>query len=124
VYLDGDLIFENVEIDEREGVYGILLNGSGEEAKCEGRNIWVFQAPRFEPGVCKILATNTVNKRSGPGTNNAQMGKLDAGKTARAVGQAEASSGATWWKLDDDSWVREDIVTAQGDCHSLPVVDS
>ena len=32
--------------------------------------------------------------------------------------------GFTWWKLVDDTWVRNDVVNAVGDCLNVPEIDS
>ena len=120
VYLDGELVADGIEMRERAGTYGIALTGRGVGASCTGNNIWVYQAPNVTPGLCEATTGNTVNKRSGPGTSNAQAGQFQAGTIQEVVGQASDGS-FTWWLLDDDTWVREDVVSIQGDCASIPV---
>ena len=119
VYLNGELIIENFEIENRAGTYGISLLGRGPSAQCVGNNIWVYQAPAFNPGVCEVSAASTVNKRSGPGTNFDRAGQLGAGVVEMAVGQG-SDGDFIWWQLEDDTWVREDVVRAVGDCRNLP----
>lgn len=123
VYLNGELIISDFEIENRSGAYGIALRGQAPGARCEGNNIWVYQAPFVEPGVCEINATSNVNRRSGPGTNFNQAGQLSAGTILLATGQAESSDGFTWWQLEDDTWVRDDVVNASGDCANIPGID-
>lgn len=43
VYIDGELAIAEFEVDVRSGSYGISLIGKGANAKCEGRNIWVYE---------------------------------------------------------------------------------
>jgi uncharacterized protein YraI len=74
--------------------------------------------------VCKISAGSTVNKRSGPGTNFDRAGQLAAGTVLEAVGKNDPGDGFTWWKLVDDTWVRNDVVNAVGDCLNVPEIDS
>ncbi len=119
VYLNGELIIENFEIENRSGTYGISLLGRGPSAQCVGNNIWVYQAPAVNPGVCEVSATSTVNKRGGPGTNFDRAGQLGAGVVEIAIGQG-SDGDFTWWQLEDDTWVREDVVRAVGDCRNLP----
>lgn len=122
VYVNGELFIEDEEVDERSGSYGIALLGQAAGARCEGRNIWVYQAPSFQKGVCEISSSGAVNKRSGPGTNFDRAGQLAGGTVTQAV--ARGSDGSfTWWKLEDDSWVRDDVVSASGDCLTLPTED-
>ncbi len=119
VYVDGELFIEDSEITERSGSFGIALIGEGPGARCEGNNIWVYQVPTFEEGVCEISTGSNVNKRSGPGTNFDRAGQLAAGQVVEAIAQGSDGS-FTWWQLDDESWVREDVVNEAGDCVNLP----
>ena len=34
------------------------------------------------------------------------------------------ADGFLWWHLDDDAWVRSDVVEAKGGCAGVPVVES
>lgn len=71
---------------------------------------------------CSITAPQTANLRSGPGTSFAKAGSLNAGQSASIVGQAQSSDGKTWYQTADKTWVRSDLVTAVGDCASVPTV--
>jgi hypothetical protein len=119
VYINGELFIEDTEVIERAGSYGISLFGRGPGARCEGRNIWVYQVPTFEKGVCDVSTGSTVNKRSGPGTTFDRAGQLQAGSVVQAIGQGSDGS-FTWWQLEDETWVREDVVNISGDCFNLP----
>jgi hypothetical protein len=120
IYVDGELALADQPIEERNGTYGIALRGRGPNARCEGTNIWVYEAPAFQPGVCEVSASGTVNLRSGPGTNFDRAGTLGAGESFEVVGQAAGTDGFTWYELENDAWVREDIISLQGDCGSIP----
>ncbi len=119
VYTNGELFIEDAEVEERSGSYGISLFGRGPGARCEGRNIWVYSVPTFEEGVCDVSTGSTVNKRSGPGTNFDRAGQLQAGSVVQAIAQGNDGS-FTWWQLEDETWVREDVVSISGDCFNLP----
>ncbi len=123
VYIDGNLTMREKPLTERSGTYGIGLIGRGPDALCEGLDIWAYEAPSFRPGVCEISAGSAVNKRSGPGTNFDLAGQLVPGTPARAHAQTMADDGFVWWQLDDDSWVRSNIVNAAGDCKDVPTSD-
>jgi hypothetical protein len=45
VFVDGELVFDNVEIEERDGTWGVGLTGKAPGAKCEARDIWVVEVP-------------------------------------------------------------------------------
>jgi uncharacterized protein YgiM (DUF1202 family) len=66
--------------------------------------------------------SQTVNLRSGPGTNFAVAGSLRPGETAAIDGQAAGGTGAIWYHLASGSWVRSDVVTTSGSCASLPMM--
>ncbi len=77
------------------------------------------------PSGCTVTAGNqTINLRGGAGTNFNAVGALEPSQTADAVGQAQGADGFTWFTLSDGSWVRSDVVLADGACDSLPVVGS
>ncbi|MCU0513793.1 MAG: hypothetical protein MUE40_14640 [Anaerolineae bacterium] len=121
IYLNGEQITDGTErIEARSGSYGVALIGKGRDSRCEARNLWVYQSPYLEEGVCQITAPRTANKRSGPGTSFGQAGQLRAGASLTAVAFAVDAGGRRWWKLEDETWVREDVVTAAGDCDDLP----
>jgi hypothetical protein len=125
VYFDGQPVLQDLEIQERAGTYGIALLGRGNNARCEGRDLWAWQVDDVVSfgDQCGARASNTVNLRSGPGTDYDKAGTLEAGRTALIVGQATGSDGSVWWKLDSGNWVRSDVVTAGGNCSDVPVVE-
>lgn len=45
VFIDGRQVIANQPITESAGSFGIALRGRGAGARCEGRNIWVYQLP-------------------------------------------------------------------------------
>jgi hypothetical protein len=124
LFVDGELVIQDFEVVKRSGTYGIALLGKGADAKCEGRNIWAYQIPVSTTGECTVNSSKSVNKRSGPGTSFDNAGQLQAGSDGVVIGQAKGSDGLTWWQLDDETWVREDVVTEVGDCTSIPVVEA
>ncbi len=79
-----------------------------------------FQELRFAPDFampCSVSSSAVVNRRAGPGTENALAGQLNAYRTVRTIGQR-----GDWWKLADESWVRSDLVTENGACEDLPAL--
>ncbi len=79
-------------------------------------------APTNAPVVCSVSASSTANLRSGPGTSFAKAGTLAAGTSASVTGRAAGSDGKVWYQLDGGSYVRSDLVVADGDCASVPTV--
>lgn len=77
-------------------------------------------------GDCTVTPSGnqTVNLRSGPGTSFASVGTLRPGESAAVDGQAAGSTGAMWYHLTSDSWVRSDVVTASAGCASMPMMDT
>lgn len=124
VFVNGELVFDDIEIEDRSGYFGIALRGQGAGSRCEGSNIWVYDAPAFREGVCEVSSGSNVNKRSGPSTSTDRAGTIAAGQFERVVGQTTGTDGFTWWQLADRAWVREDVVTESGDCGRIPQVDA
>jgi len=122
VYIDGNLEITNFTIGERSGTYGISLSGRGPKARCDGRNLWAFAVPSVQPGQCAVSSTKVANKRSGPGTTFDAAGQLAAGDEVVVSGQAKGADGKNWWQLEDETWVRSDLVTAVGDCANVPII--
>lgn len=122
VYVDGQLVLDGFLAADRAGTYGIALRSVERGARCEGNNVWVYQTPTFTPGLCQAVTLDTVNLRAGPGTGFDRTGQLAAGTTLELRGTSTDGEGFRWWQVEDGNWVREDVVHAQGDCASLPVM--
>lgn len=120
IYVNGELTFDNIRIQARSGSFGISLIGRDANSRCIGRNIWAYDAPIFIVGFCEVASGGTVNKRSGPGTNFDRAGTLANGERLEVNAQAEDASGFTWYELEDNSWVREDVISLLGDCGNIP----
>lgn len=73
-------------------------------------------------GGCTISSTRGVNRRAGAGTTFEALGQFGAGQSVVGIGQANGADGFVWWQLEDGSFVRSDVVTAEGNCEDLPVV--
>ncbi len=122
LYVDGQLMFEDVPVEARSGVYGFGLTAASPAASCLGQTLWAYAVPVVTPGVCEASAARPINQRSGPGVGYAPLGQLTPGVVQRVVGQATDAAGYQWWMLGNGSWVREDVIVEVGDCRSLPVV--
>lgn len=72
---------------------------------------------------CMVGSAQGANLRSGPGTEFNRLQALGAGVPADVVGYAVGSDNFKWWKLSDDSWVREDVVQEEGYCDTVPEVE-
>ena len=77
-----------------------------------------------DPMYCTVSSRQTINQRSGPGTNFAQVGSLAAGASTLVLEQTTGADGFVWWYLADDAWVRSDLVTTYGNCEAIPQAES
>lgn len=129
VYVDGQLAIANFAVVDRSGTFGLALVGSDKNTSCDGRNIWAYEVSgsgggnnSSASGDCTVSSDRNVNKRTGPGTNFDNAGQLQAGDDASVIGQAVGTDGQTWWQLEDENWVREDVVEESGDCEGVPII--
>ena len=121
-YVDGVLAFDHAPVEARPGFYGVGLIGEGPNTLCVGRDVWAYALPSSSGVLCEAASTQAVNRRAGPGTNFASMGQLIPGNNMEVIGQAPDPGGIRWWQLEDESWVREDVVTVLGACGAVPAV--
>jgi hypothetical protein len=120
VYMDGRLIGKNLPVENRSGTFAITLFGEGTQSRCDARDIWVYEVPYIEPGACEITAISNARKRTGPGTGFSQSGLLVQGASQAASVYSLDGNGTRWWQLDDETWVRDDLVNAAGECSNIP----
>lgn len=71
---------------------------------------------------CVVSASNTVNLRSGAGTDSDTIRQMESGETALVSGKYEADDGYLWWHLKEGAWVRSDVVQAAGACNLVPPI--
>jgi hypothetical protein len=127
-YLNGELLATEIPVAERDGSFGVLLRGDGSDSRCEVNNTWAYEIPMTTAsrgsGVCEATAGGDINKREGPGTNFDRAGQLRGGRSTEVIAQSEEDrDGLLWYQLDDETWVREDLVDLSGDCEDLPIED-
>ena len=70
---------------------------------------------------CQITVSYEINARRGPGTDYPSLQKLQPG-LFEGVQQATDVYDYIWYQLEDESWVRQDVVTAEEACSNLPVL--
>jgi len=69
-------------------------------------------------------ALPNINLRTGPSTEFGIAGAAASSETLVAVAKANGSDGFVWFNLEDDSWVRADVVNAPAECDALAVIDA
>ena len=120
LFIDGEPVFRANDIEQREGLYAIHLDSGSTNTRCEVRLVRAYELPdTFVPGLCELESPGVVNRRAGAGTEFNSTGQLVEGELARIIGQTNGTDGFLWWQLEDESWVRDDVVNAQGDCREL-----
>lgn len=125
VFVNGELIFDQVEVDERGGGYALGMSGNESATRCETQDVWVYAAPPAEPDTCYTTVTRTARLREGPGTNFNQVGTQARGDFFEIIGFIEvAEDGFPWLELEGGGWVRGDLVSVIGTCESLPTSGS
>lgn len=105
---------------EFQGVVGWTAEGDSEDYWLEP--LQDDNSEEIEDDECVAIAEGLVNQRTGPGTSYDAVDQLNAGDVRVVIGQAVSTSDFVWWKLEDDTWVREDTVIIDGICSSVPEV--
>jgi hypothetical protein len=82
--------------------------------------VWAYEIPGSGSGVCEATSSGDINKREGPGTDFGRAGQLRGGRPAEVIAFAEGDDDFIWYQLEDETWVREDLVTLTGPCDDLP----
>lgn len=120
VFVNGELIFDEVEVDERGGGYAFGMSGDVSATRCDAEDVWVYAAPPAEPDTCYTTVTRTARLREGPGTNFNQVGTQARGDFFEIVGNVLGEDGFIWLELEGGGWVRSDLVSVIGTCETLP----
>jgi hypothetical protein len=60
--------------------------------------------------------------RQTPSTTGKVAGSLSDGQGAEVIGQIQDDNEIVWWQLANQTWVRSDVVSEQGDCTLAPFV--
>ena len=79
VFINGQLVLDRVEIEERSGYFGIALLGRGAGSRCEGSNIWVYNAPVFREGVCEASSGSTAGSLATHLRHSTAKNRIDSG---------------------------------------------
>ena len=73
---------------------------------------------------CNITAPGLVNQRAEPSTSAERAGQLNPNDVVQADGyMSNENDGYIWYQLLDDTWVREDVVSAAPECARIGVVN-
>lgn len=123
IYLDGELVVEMTEITVGSGSFGIALLGGGQASRCDGANFWGYEAPVIVEGLCEATPYGNVNKRDLPSTNAIIAGTLENGDYMEVIARTTDNNDYVWYQLEDESFVRQDVVSLAGDCGNLPESD-
>lgn len=122
VFVNGESLLVDTMVEEREGFFGMAYAGASDDSRCDIRDLWVYASPPFTPGLCTASAPSPVNKRTGPGTNFERMGQL-IDEPLAIIAQTTGTDGFVWYQLEDESYVRQDVIALSGDCSAIPAVE-
>lgn len=89
----------------------------------DDEDYWIEPLPglaAFDGSACIVEASTTVNRRSAPDVNATVAGQFIRGSMLDVIGQKTDAGGFIWWKLGDNSWVRNDSIQIGGNCAQVP----
>lgn len=124
LFANGILVLDEYDVDIPAGGFAFLYAGADEDSSCETISTFAYTFNDDLVDACIISTDSPINQRSGAGTNFERVTQLQAGSPLEAIGQTIGTDGFTWWLLEDDTWVREDVVNADGFCRVLPTIEA
>lgn len=122
---DQEISIMVLDSGENNILTAILMTAPGKSDQYQPAFLQVAESLSYatdDTTTCAVSVGNTVNKRSGPGTDFDVAGQLTASDSYNANGQTTGADGYVWWRLTDNSWVRSDVVITTGECSSLPEI--
>ena len=120
VYVQSERIVDAIEIQAPTGAFAFALVSTHLQTNCVGFDFWAYTLEEnYVREGCEITTASTINQRAGAGTNFDVLSQLGAGQVAIATGQTIDGEGFTWWRLENDLWMREDVVIERGYCRTL-----
>ena len=123
VYLNGELVGESIPITDRVGGYGILVMDEATNSRCNSSNIWAHEVERFEEGVCFVQPVTRSNLRDAPSVQGNLAGTLSSDEAVVSIAKTQADDGFIWWQLEDNTWIRDDLVNETGDCLGISILE-
>jgi hypothetical protein len=125
IYINGERRTQHFLFGDRGEslAFGIRFPSAG--TNCQLSNTWVYDLSASElvyasEQPCTVSVSAAVNQRSEPSTSASIVGQLQPGNDVSVIAQTTDTSGFVWWRLEDESWVREDVVNSNGGCASIP----
>lgn len=123
LFVNGEALITDYTLSLPSGSFAFLFSGLAEDSICEAETFFAYTIADDLLGDCRVSTDSPINQRAGAGTDFARVGQLLAGESLPAIGQTIGTDGFTWWQLEDDSWVRDDVVDTMGFCNRLPEVN-
>jgi hypothetical protein len=122
LYVNGSRVLDNVRVAATEGVYGLVMRANSMGSRCVFDDVWVFETAGLRLGICEVTPDGLVTRRAGPGLGYSPRGDMRYGRGEYAISfmRDRYEKSLRWWKLEDGTFVREDVVIEAGDCDTLP----
>lgn len=120
----GDLSSQLLAVPTAARVRGAVFNPTHTQIAVwdDDQQVQVWLLPN--PDECYITTGfSAVNQRTAPSVEAAIDGQLGRNEVRLAIGLAQADDGFIWYQLQDETWVRDDVIEASGACASLPIID-
>lgn len=87
---------------------------------CGEENATLVTSAGRSEALCLLQNSTDVNLRAGPSTTSQQLGFMRPGITP-GYAQTTGSDGMVWYRVEESTWVRSDLVTTRGNaCATLP----
>jgi len=120
VFMNGELVFSNLLIQEREGHFGLSFVGRSEDSSCTISDLWIY----VMGSECLITPEDDQDTYFSPVDTEVALGEITANETYTVDGYYLDEGLNPWWQLvNDDRWLDGADVAVEGACGSVTYVD-
>lgn len=72
---------------------------------------------------CTYQVISDQNLRTGPSLESGVARGIEAGELVFPRGQSIAGDGLTWYQVGEQAWIRSSVLSVDGDCDPIPMLD-
>ncbi len=121
VFVNGQLVFANLLIQEREGHFGASFVGRTPDSACTITDVWLYEMGSD----CTLTVSDDRETFFSPEETEFALGEVLADTTVAIDAYYLDADMTPWWRTRDDArWMRGDDVIVDGACGAVSFVNN